>query len=78
MQCFPRCACEGMFFKPSLQVLLIGGCKAEEALLEIPGIPLLSAQRKQILISQPLNQAVLSSLIVSYYTKQCILCIASV
>lgn len=59
MQCFQRCACERVLFKPSLQALLTGGGKSE-TLLEILGIPLLSAQHKQIHISQLLNQAVLS------------------
>jgi len=50
---------EGMLFKLSLQALLTGEGKLK-ALLEIPGIPLLPAQRKQILISQLLNPAVSS------------------
>lgn len=54
MQWFQTCACERVLFESSLQALLTGVDKLE-ALLEILGIPLVSAQHKQILISQLLN-----------------------
>lgn len=59
------CAYEGVLFKPALQALLIGG-DLSEALLEILGISLPSARRKQILISHLSNQAVLSGSFLDY------------